>query len=133
MGGFDPYLGIGTPAVGGEDLDVFVRLVLAGHQIVYEPSALLRHAHRRDMRALERQVRGYGIGLTAMLTKHVLFSQATRGAVLRRIPAGVAYALSPRSPKNLRKPAEFGMRLSLLEWTGMAYGPIGYLRSRMTG
>jgi GT2 family glycosyltransferase len=133
MGGFDPYLGIGTPAVGGEDLDVFVRLVLAGHQIVYEPSSLLRHAHRRDMRALERQVRGYGIGLTAMLTKHVLFSQATRGAVLRRIPAGVAYALSPRSPKNLRKPAGFRMRLSLLEWTGMAYGPIGYLRSRMTG
>jgi GT2 family glycosyltransferase len=133
MGGFDQHLGIGTPAVGGEDLDVFVRIVLGGGQIVYEPASLLRHSHRRDMPALERQVRGYGTGLTAMLTKHVLSNRATRKAVLRRIPAGITYAFSPHSPKNLRKQAGFSLRLSLLEWAGMAYGPIGYLRSRMTG
>jgi GT2 family glycosyltransferase len=133
FGGFDQHLGIGTPSIGGEDLDLFVRIVLGGKQIVYEPASLLRHAHRRDIRAFERQVRGYGTGLTAMLTKHVLSDQMTRWEVLRRIPAGVAYALSPRSPKNQRKPREFSLRLSLLEWAGMAYGPIGYLRSRMAG
>lgn len=133
MDGFDQHLGIGTPAVGGEDLDVFVRIVLGGQQIVYEPASLLRHAYRRDMDAFERQVRGYGTGLTAMLTKHVLCDRATRGEVIRRVPAGIAYALSPRSPKNMRKPREFGLRLSLLEWAGMAYGPIGYVRSRMAG
>jgi len=133
MGGFDRHLGIGTPAVGGEDLDVFVRIVLGGRQIVYEPASLLRHAHRREMAAFQRQVKGYGSGLTAMLTKHLLSDQTTRRAVLRRIPAGIAYALSPRSPKNMRKPREFGMRLSALEWAGMAYGPIGYVRSRMAG
>jgi GT2 family glycosyltransferase len=131
--GFDQHLGIGTPSVGGEDLDLFVRIVLGGKQIVYEPASLLRHAHRRDIRAFERQVRGYGTGLTAMLTKHVLSDRKTRREVLGRIPAGVAYALSPRSPKNQRKPREFTLRLSLLEWAGMAYGPIGYLRSRMAG
>jgi hypothetical protein len=57
----------------------------------------------------------------------------TRWEVLGRIPAGFAYALSPRSPKNQRKPREFSLRLSLLEWVGMAYGPIGYLRSRLAG
>jgi GT2 family glycosyltransferase len=133
MDGFDRHLGIGTPAVGGEDLDVFVRIVLGGQQIVYEPASLLRHAHRRDMSAFERQVRGYGTGLTAMLTKHLLCDRVTRREVLRRVPAGIAYALSPRSPKNLRKPREFSLRLSLLEWAGMAYGPIGYVRSRMAG
>ena len=131
--GFDQHLGIGTPSVGGEDLDLFVRIVLGGKQIVYEPASLLRHAHRRDIGAFERQVRGYGTGLTAMLTKHVLSDRMTRWEVLGRIPAGVAYALSPRSPKNQRKPREFGLRLSLLEWAGMAYGPIGYLRSRLAG
>jgi len=131
--GFDQHLGIGTPSVGGEDLDLFVRIVLGGNQIVYEPASLLRHAHRRDMRAFERQVRGYGTGLTAMLTKHVLSDRMTRWEVLGRIPAGFAYALSPRSPKNQRKPREFSLRLSLLEWAGMAYGPIGYLRSRLAG
>jgi GT2 family glycosyltransferase len=131
--GFDQHLGIGTHAVGGEDLDLFVRIVLGGQQIVYEPASLLRHAHRRDIRAFERQVRGYGTGLTAMLTKHVLSNRVTRWEVLGRIPVGIAYALNPRSPKNQRKPRGFSLRLSLLELAGMAYGPIGYLRSRMAG
>jgi hypothetical protein len=133
LGGFDPHLGIGTPAIGGEDIDIYTRMVLAGHRIVYQPASILRHLHRREMSAANRQIQGYGAGLTAMLTKHVLAGRATRRAVLRRIPAGVWYALSPRSPKNARKPKGFTMRQSLLEWAGMAYGPIGYLRSRLAG
>jgi len=132
-GGFDPYLGIGTPAIGGEDIDIYTRMVLAGHRIVYQPASVLRHLHRRDMSAANRQVQGYGAGLTAMLTKHLLAGGPPRRAVLRRIPAGVRYAVSPRSPKNARKPPEFTLRQSLLEWAGMAYGPIGYFRSRLAG
>jgi len=132
-GGFDPYLGIGTPAIGGEDIDIYTRLVLGGHRIVYQPASLLWHLHRRDMRAANRQIQGYGAGLTAMLTKHLVTGRATRRAVLSRIPAGLRYALSPDSPKNARKPPEFTMRQSLLEWAGMAYGPIGYFRSRLAG
>jgi len=133
LGGFDPHLGIGTPAIGGEDIDVYTRLILAGHRIVYQPTSLLRHLHRREMRAADRQIQGYGAGLTAMLTKHLVTGGETRRAVLRRIPAGLRYALSPQSPKNARKPPEFSMRQSLLEWAGMAYGPIGYFRSRLAG
>jgi len=133
IGGFDPHLGIGTPAIGGEDIDLYTRMVLAGHRIVYQPASLLRHLHRREMSSVDRQIRGYGAGLTAMLTKHLLTDRTTRRAVLRRVPAGVRHALSPRSPKNARKPAEFTLRQSLLEWAGMAYGPIGYLRSLLAG
>ena len=133
MGGFDPHLGIGTPAIGGEDIDIYTRIVLGGHQIVYQPASLLRHRHRREMSAANRQIQGYGAGLTAMLTKHVLSDRLTRHAVLGRIPAGLRYAVSPRSPKNARKPPDFTIRQALLEWAGMAYGPIGYFRSRLAG
>jgi len=133
MGGFDPHLGIGTPAIGGEDIDIYTRIVLGGHQIVYQPASLLRHRHRREMSAANRQIQGYGAGLTAMLTKHVLSDRLTRHAVLGRIPAGLRYAVSPRSPKNTRKPPDFTIRQALLEWAGMAYGPIGYFRSRLAG
>jgi len=133
LGGFDAHLGIGTPACGGEDLDAYTRLILAGNQIVYQPASLLRHQHRRNMAAVSQQVRGYGAGLTAMLTKHLIEAGSTRSAVLRRIPAGVAYAISPRSAKNARRPPDFSLNLSLLEWFGMVYGPIGYLRSRLAG
>jgi hypothetical protein len=34
LGGFDPHLGIGTPAIGA-GIDIYTRLVLGGHQIVY--------------------------------------------------------------------------------------------------
>lgn len=133
MGGFDPHLGIGTHAIGGEDIDIYTRLVLGGHRVVYQPASLLRHRHRREMSSVGRQIHGYGAGLTAMLTKHVFASAPTRRAVLRRIPAGLRYAVSPRSPKNARRPAGFDLRFSLLELAGMAYGPIGYLRSRLEG
>ena len=46
LGGFDEVLGAGTLCGGGEDLDVFMRTVLAGHRLVYEPSAVLSHVHR---------------------------------------------------------------------------------------
>ena len=35
LGGFDRDLGAGTIARGGEDLDLFIRVLLAGHAIVY--------------------------------------------------------------------------------------------------
>ncbi len=133
IGGFDPHLGIGTPAVGGEDIDVYTRMVIAGHTIVYQPASVLRHLHRREMGSVDRQIRGYGAGLTAMLTKHLLTDRATRRAVIRRLPAGVRYMLSQRSPKNARKPPDFTLRQSLLELAGMAYGPIGYVRSLLAG
>jgi GT2 family glycosyltransferase len=131
LGGFDNQLGIGTPACGGEDLDIYTRLVLNGHRLAYQPAAMLWHAHPRDMQRLERQTRLYGAGLGAMLTKHLVHSGRTRRELLRRLPAGLAYALGPRSPKNARKPQGYPRRLTLFELAGMAYGPIGYIRSRL--
>jgi glycosyltransferase involved in cell wall biosynthesis len=67
LGGFDPALGPGTPAGAGEDLLVFLRLLSSGGRLAYEPAAVIRHWHRRDLPALSRQLRNYGKGFTAML------------------------------------------------------------------
>ena len=131
LGGFDHRLGIGTPTCGGEDLDIYTRIILRGHRLVYQPAALLRHAHPRDLRRLEQRVRFYGVGLGAMLTKHLCHEHVTRRELLRRLPAGLVYTFSPRSLKNARKPRGYPLRLTLYELMGMAWGPIGYLRSRL--
>ena len=88
IGGFDTALGAGSPTSGGEDLDMFLRVLLAGRAIAYEPSAVIWHIHRADSEALGRQVYAYGLGLTAYLAKHVL-DPSTRWQVLKGVPRGI--------------------------------------------
>ncbi len=90
LGGFDNALGVGTPSRGGEDLDLLVRILLAGHVIAYEPAAVSWHHHRGDFPTLRRQMFGYGCGLSAYLTKYLL-NPRTGGRLILRVPAGVAH------------------------------------------
>jgi GT2 family glycosyltransferase len=129
IGGFDTALGPATPALGGEDLDAFLQIILAGHRLVYEPRSLVRHHHRREYADLRRTVRGYGVGLAAVLTK-ALMNPKTRSDVLRRAPRGVVYFLNPSSPKNMKKTPTFPRQLTLFEMSGALVGPLAYLRSR---
>jgi O-antigen biosynthesis protein len=72
IGGFDPALGAGTPALGGTDIEAFTHLILRGSRLVYEPRSVCRHDHRRDDGSLDRQLYSYGVGFTAILTKWAL-------------------------------------------------------------
>ena len=69
LGGFDNALDTGAPLPGGGDLDMFYRIIRAGHTLVYEPSALVFHRHRRKMRELRRQYWSWGIGFTSFAAK----------------------------------------------------------------
>jgi glycosyltransferase involved in cell wall biosynthesis len=60
LGLFDTALDVGTPARGGGDLDMFYRVLASGGVARYEPKALVWHTHRRDFRALRRQLRDNG-------------------------------------------------------------------------
>lgn len=82
MGGFDEALGAGTSTKGGEDIDMFFRLVASGHTLVNEPAAIVWHRHRSDGAALLAQARGYGLGLGAWLTK-VFLDRTHRRLALR--------------------------------------------------
>ena len=104
LGGFDPHLGAGAPTCGGEDLDIFFRVLRSGHQLVLEPAAVAWHRHRDSDASLEDQMRGYGMGLGAWLAKiagnpatAALAAKVvvTRGPALRRHLGTESHAIAP--------------------------------------
>jgi glycosyltransferase involved in cell wall biosynthesis len=129
-GGFDECLGAGSPTGGGEDLDIFVRLIRRGYAISYEPEALVWHEHRVDAESLRKQMYGYGLGLGAYATKY-LISPESRADVARRLTAGVFYTgkLALRS-RRASDSSEVGDGLLACELRGLVAGPIAYLRAR---
>jgi glycosyltransferase involved in cell wall biosynthesis len=83
IGGFDPALDVGTVTNGGGDLEMFFRVLQEGHTLVYEPSALVRHRHRRDYVQLRTQIINNGMGLYAYLVRSALTYRDERWAFLR--------------------------------------------------
>jgi GT2 family glycosyltransferase len=120
VGLFDPGLGTGTRARGGEDLDMFLRLLRAGHTVVYDPAALARHRHRRDRRALSRQLGGWASGMTAYLVRNMREHRGDRrrlaGFTIRLLllyyPRRVAQSMASRTLRPLHTVAEFGGALT---------------------
>ena len=71
LGGFDPALGGDGPSRNGQDIDTFFNVIIQGHTLVYNPTAILYHQHRRTFTGLRKQVYNYGVGFTAYLTKNI--------------------------------------------------------------
>ncbi len=123
LGGFNPCLGAGTRTEGGEDLEMFVRVVLAGHELAYEPAAVAWHVHRVADEQLKRLMYGYGKGLSAVFLANLI-----RGDRADAVVQGA------RAARNLgmerRREIGEGLPLSQLayELAGVACGPIAYGR-----
>ncbi len=146
LGGFDEALGVGTPTGGGEDIDMFVRVLLAGHALVVEPSAVVWHRHRDDLAALRIQARGYGLGLGAWLAKVAVSRQAAPlalrrcGGALRRL-VGLGRGTGTAAPTTEAEaadarfalPADFAAGLGRIELLAVARGPWRYLQARRLG
>ncbi len=130
MRGFEPALGAGTEAKGGDDLAAFFDVLAAGHPIAYEPGAIVYHQHHRTFEALERQTFGYGAGLTAYLTKTIVDEPGRMLDMLAKVPRAAHHALSPRSTKNERLPGDTPPILVRRERLGMLAGPALYFLSR---
>jgi GT2 family glycosyltransferase len=130
LGGFAGELGAGTRARGGEDLDLYVRVLLAGHSIVYDPAAILWHRHPDHPKHLRSEIFSYGVGLSAMMTKQLMDGHAR--AILERIPAAVRFLRDPGSRKNVRKGSAYPREFDWIERAGFAAGPFAYLASRRT-
>jgi glycosyltransferase involved in cell wall biosynthesis len=109
IGGFDDRLDVGTPTRGGGDLDILHRVVAAGWPLAYEPSAVVRHLHRRSQRQLLAQLRDNGVGWFAYLDKRSEEGEQVRDAVRREkrrwyvhhVGRGVAGAVKHRDPQRL--------------------------------
>ncbi len=129
LGGFDPILGAGGPGRGGEDLDMFLRIILAGSRISYLPSSLVWHQHRSDLAALGEQIYSYGYGLGAYLAKHLisgLMPAVLLGRGLRQ--AGVVLGRT-RQASRAGQMRVGGRRLALTEARGVLAGALCYRRA----
>jgi GT2 family glycosyltransferase len=80
IGNFDPALDVGTVTNGGGDLEMFFRVLKEGYTLVYEPSAIVRHCHRRENRLLRTQITNNGIGLSSYFVRSALAYPRERAA-----------------------------------------------------
>jgi GT2 family glycosyltransferase len=130
IGGFDPALGTGTRTGGSDDLDAFFQVVMRGYQVVYEPTSLLYHLHRREYVQLQKQIYYYGVGFTAFLTKIALDSPRLLFDFIGKLPYAFFYLFRLRLSKRKGKPIRYPKELKLTEWKGRLYGPFAYMQSR---
>jgi GT2 family glycosyltransferase len=131
LGGFDEGLGVGSPAGGGEDIDIFIRVITAGYRLVYEPAAIVWHRHRPEMSALEEQVHTYGLGLGAWMTK-VACDRALAPMALRRAwwaARRLQLLAPPPGVKGVDLPP--GMRRKRI--AAILRGPLALAKSRLQG
>jgi glycosyltransferase involved in cell wall biosynthesis len=130
LGGFDEALDTGPPLPGGGDLDIWSRLALAGHVLVYEPRLLVFHRHRRDHASLRRQYWSWGEGFMAYLTKTAR-AQRTERRKAARLAVWWARYETRTLAAALRPGAEVSADLALAELAGGVVGAAGgYGRSR---
>ncbi|WP_072688124.1 glycosyltransferase family 2 protein [Rhodococcus marinonascens] len=138
LGGFDEALGAGAPTDGGEDLDMFFRVLHSGRQLVYRPSAVVWHRHRADNDALAVQARGYGLGLGAWLAK-IALNPHTRWLALRLAvtKAPTFFSLSRKMSHSAAPPSglagELPAGIGATELRSMVRGPYAYLKARREG
>ena len=83
IGCFDPALDVGTVTNGGGDLEMFFRVLKEGHTLVYEPSAIVRHCHRREHAQLRAQITNNGVALDSYFIRSALAYPDERVAFVR--------------------------------------------------
>jgi GT2 family glycosyltransferase len=129
IGLFDPCLGPGTLTRGADDLEMFFRVLKAGHALVYEPQAVVRHRHRRTMAELRAQMSDNGIGFSAYLLRGALTYADERWSFARLGAWWLLKALY-RSIRPRTLPRGTMRRLALDEFGGSLIGSIRYYRAR---
>ena len=129
IGGFVNTLGTGTPAKGGEDLEVWITLASRGATLAFEPRALVRHTHRNTLEALETQAYGYGAGLTAMYANLVLTDPRHLVVMAKRLPLARRRLGQSRADRRPTEVPSFPASLHRREREGMLAGPVLYLKS----
>jgi GT2 family glycosyltransferase len=129
LGGFDTILGAGGPGRGGEDLDMFVRLILGGERLCYLPAALVWHQHRASDQALTEQVYSYGHGLGAYLAKRLVTREMPVSTLLRSAGQAVLMAGQMRHASRSTQLRARGRQLATTEARGVLAGALCFYRA----
>jgi len=110
---FDSVNGFDEAFTGAaEDLDLFWRMQLAGHQVVTIEDAKFNYFARTDPRSIFRQQVSYGRGKAQLYAKHRRAGMPRRSYVLAPLMLGIAafriLFSAPRSPRRLLAVSTFG-------------------------
>jgi O-antigen biosynthesis protein len=123
LGGFDEALDMGPVLPGGGDHDMLWRLLQAGYEVVYEPTAVAKHEHRQDMAAAEAQIVGHQRALIALLSKQLV---KTRGKARWSVAAFLGWRLAKPGVRLARRlvgrdplPARLLLRMWAHCWRGL--------------
>jgi GT2 family glycosyltransferase len=130
IGMFDTALGAGTPAMGSEDTLAFTQVLVGGGKIVYQPTAVTHHYHRRDLEGLEKQMVGYGTGLVAAYTSLLLRRPGVIWALLRLAPGALRDLTGKDTLRTATLRDDFPRDLLKANRRGMLGGPRAYLKGR---
>ncbi|MGO8907174.1 MAG: glycosyltransferase [Solirubrobacteraceae bacterium] len=130
IGGFDCALGPGTPTLAGEDTAVLSTLLYKGGTVVWQPTAMIRHQHRRDLVELSEMLHGYGRGLGAFYASMVLRHPKSVPQLARLAPRALVDFISPRGPRLGGLAADFPRELLKVHRAGLLQGPAMYVRAR---
>jgi len=129
IGHFDPALDVGTPTQGAGDLEMFFRVLKSGVPLVYEPKAIVRHRHRRELAQLRGQLRNNGSVYAAFVRSSIAYPEM-RLAFFR---IGRAWFWNGHVLpwfKSLFYPSRFPRELRTAQIAGSVAGLRTYSRSR---
>jgi hypothetical protein len=116
--------------MGSEDTLAFTQVLVGGGTIVYQPTAVTHHYHRRDLAGLQKQMVGYGAGLTAAYTGLLLQQPRLLWPLLKLVPGALRDLTSKDSLRVSTLREDFPRDLLTANRRGMLAGPRAYLRGR---
>jgi glycosyltransferase involved in cell wall biosynthesis len=120
VGLFAEDLGPGSPALSGQDADMFSRIFAAGYRMVLDPGAIVWHRHRPDHAGLRSAMFGYSAGFSAYVA---------RSLIGRRDPRALRYGawwprhVASHAIQKLRGAGRVPADVLLAEAAGTLVGP----------
>lgn len=129
VGAFDEALDAGTRTRSGGDHEYFIRILLKGYNIVYEPQALSWHRHRRTWKETRDTIKGYGTGVYAYWTR-LFFVEREWGVWRLSYGWFMGNQLPDLIRAVLRRPGAKPLSLLIAELQGCIAGPWAYLSAR---
>src|SRR5579859_680861 len=129
LDGFDTALDVGTPAGGAGDLDIFHRVIVGGGQLCYQPAAVVRHYHRRDLPALRVQLMANGRSFGVYLLKIWSRRSVPRRSLARFAAGWMGIWLLARLGSSLLGQIDFPTALIWAELRGALSAPAAYTAS----
>ncbi|HLV26818.1 MAG TPA: glycosyltransferase [Gemmatimonadales bacterium] len=130
LGGFDPALDVGTASDGGGDLEMYFRVLQEGYTLAYSPDVLVRHTHRRGMKELERQIKQWGTGFAAYMTRSRAMYPEERDGFRAVTKWWWTSYFARRVVRSVLGRSGVPLRLPLLEASGIRGGAAAYRRAQ---